>query len=377
MLERPEYTSVSREMEGEESTMFKCKFAGWDDIVPCDFTRTAESVQRRGADLKVIMERDKMKTDLAALFLDRQQSMSEAESEQLLEDCNADLELIEPFVLEGKKFVRLPEHEFGTFYTMDCYVFLCRYEVLPEEDSDDEGDDEDGANNKKRDDDSKEDFKCVVYFWQGRDANNMGWLHFTFSLQKVFEGLFKDKLEVVRMHQQQENHKFLSHFKKKFLIRRGRRGLTKSLGGKWPELFQMRANGSAVCTRTIQIDCRSDQLCSAFCYILRAPYKMPADDGTPGLVYVWKGKDSELSQRQVAVQVAEEMINRDDEDFPVVEVTEGEESEDFWNFLGGRKKYQNDSNFVKYTRLFRCTNEKGYFAISEKTVDFCQVSTSI
>lgn len=41
------------------------------------------------------------------------------------------------------------------------------------------------------------------------------------------------------MHQQQENHKFLAHFKKKFVIRRGRRGLTKNLGGHWPELFQV------------------------------------------------------------------------------------------------------------------------------------------
>lgn len=34
---------------------------------------------------------------------------------------------------EGKKFVRLPQEELGTFYTMDCYVFLCRYEVIPED----------------------------------------------------------------------------------------------------------------------------------------------------------------------------------------------------------------------------------------------------
>ena len=31
----------------------------------------------------------------------------------------------------------------------------------------------------------------------------------------------------------------------------------------------MRANGSAICTRTIHIDCKADQLNSAFCYILR------------------------------------------------------------------------------------------------------------
>lgn len=47
----------------------------------------------------------------------------------------------------------------------------------------------------------------------GPGGLNMGWLTFTFSLQKKFESLFPGKLEVVRMTQQQENPKFLSHFK--------------------------------------------------------------------------------------------------------------------------------------------------------------------
>ena len=56
MLERPEYTQISRETEGEESTMFRSKFIGWDDIVPFDYTMTADTVQRRGADVKVISQ---------------------------------------------------------------------------------------------------------------------------------------------------------------------------------------------------------------------------------------------------------------------------------------------------------------------------------
>src|SRR6185503_13409051 len=72
-------------------------------------------------------------------------------------------------------------------------------------------------------DELEEDFQCVVYFWQGRHASNMGWLTFTFSLQKKFESLFGDKLEVVRTHQQQESYKFLSHFKRLMLIRSGKR----------------------------------------------------------------------------------------------------------------------------------------------------------
>uniref|UniRef100_A0A915M8J2 Gelsolin-like domain-containing protein n=1 Tax=Meloidogyne javanica TaxID=6303 RepID=A0A915M8J2_MELJA len=245
IIERPEFCTICREIEGEESTVFRSKFSSWDDIVPFDFTMTADTVQRRGADIKVIMERDKMKTDLVALFLDRLPTMPHEEADQLIEDFNLDLEVIESFVLEGKKFVRLPKEELGIFYTMDCYVFLCRYFDYNEELS------ENGSKG---------------------------------SVERKFESLFKDKLEVVRMNQQQENHKFLSHFKRKILIRRGRREATLKLNE--PELFHMRANGSSICTRTIQVDCRVSSLNSAFCYILRTPC---ADGDESGVIYVWKG----------------------------------------------------------------------------------------
>lgn len=34
--------------------------------------------------------------------------------------------------------------------------------------------------NDDGDDQCEDDFQCMVYFWQGRDAGNMGWLTFTF-----------------------------------------------------------------------------------------------------------------------------------------------------------------------------------------------------
>lgn len=68
-----------------------------------------------------------IQADLAALFMPRQPMMSSEEAEQLMSEWNEDLEAIESFVLEGKKFVRLPEEEFGHFYSGDCYVFLCKY----------------------------------------------------------------------------------------------------------------------------------------------------------------------------------------------------------------------------------------------------------
>lgn len=62
----------------------------------------------------------------------------------------------------------------GHFYSKDCYVFLCRYWLpLDEEDM------------------PMNDIQVVVYFWQGREASNMGWLTFTFTLQKKFKAIFQ------------------------------------------------------------------------------------------------------------------------------------------------------------------------------------------
>lgn len=57
----------------------------------------------------------------------RQPQMSNNEAQQLMNEWSDDLEVMEAFVLEKRKFVRLPEEELGHFYSEDCYVFLCRY----------------------------------------------------------------------------------------------------------------------------------------------------------------------------------------------------------------------------------------------------------
>ena len=62
------------------------------------------------------MERDQIKTDLSALFMPRQPAMSLDEAEQLMVEWNEDLDGMESFVLEGKKFVRLPEEEIGEIF---------------------------------------------------------------------------------------------------------------------------------------------------------------------------------------------------------------------------------------------------------------------
>ena len=70
------------------------------------------------------------------------------------------------------------------------------------------------------------------------------------------------------MHQQQENIKFLSHFKRKFIIHNGKRKVVaKRPAGKLPpvQFFQIRTNGSPLFTRCIQV-CFGTDLCLKIFY---------------------------------------------------------------------------------------------------------------
>ena len=54
--------------------------------------------------------------------------------------------------------------------------------------------------------------------------------------------------------QQQENLKLLAHFKMKFIIHKGKRGVQPREGASLPvEFFHIRANGSPLATRCIQV----------------------------------------------------------------------------------------------------------------------------
>nr|XP_014093110.1 protein flightless-1 isoform X1 [Bactrocera oleae] len=362
MIKRPTFALVTRLQEETESQIFKSKFVGWDEVMAVDFTRTAKSVAKTGADLTKWARKQETRADLAALFMPRQNAMSLNEAEHLEEDWNYDLEAMEAFVLEGKKFVRLPEEELGNFYMGECYVFLCRY-CIPADEEDLEVDPVKPAD---------DEIQCVVYFWQGRNASNMGWLTFTFTLQKKFKAMFGEELEVVRIHQQQENLKFMAHFKRKFIIHTGKRKdkLKDSNIKPVVEFFHLRSNGGALCTRLIQVQPDATNLNSTFCYILYVPFDTK-DEAQSGIVYVWLGSKSAPEEAKLIQEIAEKMFNNPWVSLQIL--NEGEEPENFfWVALGGRKAYETNADFMNYTRLFRCSNEKGYFTVAEKCTDFCQ-----
>lgn len=140
----------------------------------------------------------------------------------------------------------------------------------------------------------------------------MGWLTFTFSLQKKFEALFGEKLEVVRMQQQQENLKFMSHFKNGLIIKKGsRRHKVANLPSppkSAVEFMQIRSNGSDLCRRCIEIQPDASLLNSFFVFILKVPFD-PQDKS--GIVYIWLGSKSDPDDARIAEDLVKDLYDQE------------------------------------------------------------------
>jgi len=450
MIHRPNYTLVTSTLEGTESQIFKSKFEGWDDLIAVDYTRTAQSVSKKNDSFKRMEQNNNnanannsglthsgregsvdlalssssnvnpsnrmcraqsvtplnnshhhtptsvlppllqtstepLKTDLVALFVDRYEPAPDDEALAMMEEINDFLESMECFVFENKRFVRLPEKEFGQFYSEDSYLFVCKYWKIEENNNNEstatqkEGDETNEGEGEQGE--SEGTIECKLYFWQGRDANQSGWLTFTFSLKKKFKDI-----EIIKLNQQQESPQFLSHFKRKFIIHKGKRRpnnqpakITNTNGtsaaaataSTTTKMYHLRKNPySAICTRCIQLDsAKAQNLCSEFCYIVCVPFE-ESDSSTKGIVYVWIGSKSNPDEASLTEEIAQYMY---EDSYSIQVLSEGEEPETFfWHSLEGKKHYDTSAEYMKYMRLFRCSNDKGYFAVTEKCIDFCQ-----
>ncbi|CAF4516331.1 unnamed protein product, partial [Rotaria socialis] len=262
MIQRPEHSVITKTLEGAETQVFKSKFDAWDDVLAVDFTRTAENVSKKGANMKKILQENEMKTNLTALFKNRPQWQTREAAREALEDWN--IFLLQPFsmfVYENKKFVKLPDDERGQFYSHDSYLFVARY-LLPSEDE--------SMDNSELEDEIKDsDTERIVYFWQGRSANNTAWLSFNFTFKQELIDVLGD-FEIIQLIQQQENQRFMAHFNRKFVIHNGKRRtaaerlhmpvqrLTQT------EMYHIRWCYSTIMTRCIQIEATAANLCSEF-----------------------------------------------------------------------------------------------------------------
>eukprot|EP00727_Mastigamoeba_balamuthi_P000943 m51a1_g10846 hypothetical protein (1229) ;mRNA; f:34907-39904 len=197
------------------------------------------------------------------------------------------------------RFVKLAEEDKGVFYSEHCYMVL----------------------NRQWDDDY-EMWVHNIYFWQGRDCNNMWYaaclLGFIPSLRKRLIAGGRCRRNEMRVFQQKEPPHFLNLFKNLIVINRGE--FDDERPSKILYRLAMRNND----LRAVEIDPRGDLLDSKDSYVLQLPQ----------VQYVWLGKQCPPIARVASLEAAWHL---EGERSSVV-FFEGVNTVDFWERLGGFKK---------------------------------------
>nr|XP_045720977.1 scinderin [Mirounga angustirostris] len=167
----------------------------------------------------------------------------------------------------------------------------------------------------------------------------------------------------IRVSQGKEPAHLLSLFKDKPLIiyKNG----TSKKGGQAPapptRLFQVRRNLASI-TRIMEVDVGAHSLNSNDVFVL----KLRQNSG-----FIWIGKGASQEEEKGAEYVASVLKCK------TTKIQEGQEPEEFWNSLGGKKHYQTSPLLETQAedhppRLYGCSNKTGRFIIQEVPGEFTQ-----
>ncbi|KAG8443075.1 hypothetical protein GDO86_011771 [Hymenochirus boettgeri] len=238
---------------------------------------------------------------------------------------------VEIFRVESAGRVPIEPNTFGQFYGGDCYIILYTYPKGQ-----------------------------IIYTWSQATKDELTASAF---LTVQLDRSLNDQAVQVRVSQGKEPPHLLSLFKGKPLIiyKDG----TSRKGGQVPpsaiRLFQIRRNLSSI-TRIAEVEADASLLNSNDVFVL----KMKNNSG-----YKWVGKGASGEEEKAAEYIANILKCN------ALKIPEGQEPDEFWKALGGKKTYQTSSlleskSIVHPPRLFGCSNKTGRFLIEEVPGDFTQ-----
>ncbi len=236
----------------------------------------------------------------------------------------------------------------GQFFTGDSYIVLHKYEQNRREHN-------------------------TIYFWQGNKstADEKG---ASALLVRDMDDELKGKAVQVRVTQGKEPAHFRDLFLGKFIVFSGGRHAgfknseeTDSYDTDGVGLFQVQGT-TASNTYAVQVPEVASSLNSGDCFILINPTH----------VYIWNGSGSNDSEKEYCREIANVLANdyQGTGDREIVTLNEGEESEEFWQIIGGKGDYpqfgNGDSfNYSYEPRLFQASNATGAFRVEEIS-NYCQ-----
>uniref|UniRef100_A0A6Q2ZDR4 Scinderin n=1 Tax=Esox lucius TaxID=8010 RepID=A0A6Q2ZDR4_ESOLU len=315
----PANTQIQVLPEDGETPIFKQFFQGWKD-----------KNQSEGFGKVFVTERiakiRQIEFDASKLH----ESQSMAAQYNMVDDGTGDTQI---FRVESNGRVPVDPNTYGQFYGGDCYIILYTYERGQ-----------------------------IIYTWQGASSTIDELTASAFLTVDLDRSLGGNAVQV-RVSQGKEPAHLLSLFKAKPLI--VYKSGTSRLGGQASEpptrLFQVRRNLDTI-TRIAEVDAEAGSLNSNDAYLLKVP---------SGQGYLWVGKGASEEEEKGAQYLSEVLS------LQTQPILEGQEPDDFWSALGGRKDYQTSKrleskSLTQQPRLFACSNKTGRFIIEEVPGEFTQ-----
>eukprot|EP00039_Didymoeca_costata_P031430 m.34694 g.34694 ORF g.34694 m.34694 type:complete len:867 (+) comp8764_c0_seq1:99-2699(+) len=331
----PEWTPISRVVEGGETPMFKSFFSVW----PTQKANTSGGASKF----------QKKEFDASTLHSDA----SEPEKPQLpleLEGSGS----VEVFRIENlKDLVPVDKAQHGQFYGGDSYVICYKYK-----------------NPAGRD-------EAFIYFWQGLKSSQDEKAASAIQAKDMDDKMGGYPIQV-RVVQNKEPEHFFKIFRGVMVVHAGGKASgfknsdeKDSYDTDGTRLFHVRGTNNYN-TRAVQVEERAASLNSDDVFILE----------TKEQLYVWHGKGAGDDEQAFAKRIAPKLHGLKSKVNDPLVVKEGSEPKEFWQALGADGKTRPEYGTIDYKqeaarverrepRLFHCSDARGYFW-AEEMFDFDQ-----
>ncbi|XP_066487512.1 scinderin [Tiliqua scincoides] len=318
-MKYPANTQIQVLPEGGETPIFKQFFKDWKDKDQSDGFGKVYVTEK-------VARIEQIEFDATKLH----ESPQMAAQHNMVDDGSGKVAI---WRVESNGRVPVEPESYGQFYGGDCYIILYTYPKGQ-----------------------------IIYTWQGAHATRdelTTSAFLTVQLDRTLQG----QAVQVRVTQGKEPPHLLSLFKEKPLI--VYKDGTSKKGGQVPapptRLFQIRRNLATI-TRIVEVDADATSLNSNDVFVL----KLPSNSG-----YTWVGKGASREEEKGAQYVASVLKCQ------TSRIEEGQEPEQFWSALGGKKEYQTSALLLTESedhppRLYGCSNKTGRFIIEEVPGEFTQ-----
>jgi len=270
-----------------------------------------------------------VKMDFDASKLLEQPSL--AAKYQLPDDGTGDVKI---YRVEGNGRAEVDPSSYGQFYGGDCYIIRYTYELRGRQ-------------------------HTILYYWIGAGATIDEVTALPILTVQLDAEEFDDRATQIRVTQGHEPLHLLLLFGTLVINKGG----TSREGGQTEtdekRLFHVHAGASGK-SRAVEVSAESSKLNSNDSFVLV----------TPTSSYLWIGKGATEGEVSSAVAVAD-LLNASE----LQHVLEGEETDEFWDELGGKSSYFSSPTLQDKDmplRLFECYDSTGNFTVEEVVGDWDQ-----